>query len=193
MVAASVALALAGCAGTSATPVAPAGTPSTRAATASVAPVVRQGPSTGDVLVQGTVRGVDPSAGPTSVAVMVWPVDDGTPKVGDRVETMNLAAVAVDASGHWAVELDPATVTSKYLTADSSLVNFDLQVMNDSTGTSWGTTAFLVDDPGVWRSDGAGIADRVIDISMDFGAQQVTLTDSLGEATTSPLTLAPRG
>ncbi len=84
-------------------------------------------------------------------------------------------------------------MTSKYLTADSPFVNVDIQVMNDSTGTSWGTTAFLVDDPGVWRSEGAGGADRVIDVSMDFGARQVTLTDSLGVATTSPLTLAPRG
>jgi hypothetical protein len=186
VVVASVALALAGCGGTSATP-------STSVGTASAAPVVRQGPSTGDVLVQGTVTGVDRSAGPTSVAVMVWPIDDGTAKVGDKVETMDLPPVPVDASGHWAVELDPATVTSDYLTADSALVNFDIQVMNESAGTSWGTTAFLVDEPGVWRSDGAGVADRAIDVSMDFGAQQVTLTDSLGEATTSPLTLAPRG
>ena len=67
-----------------------------------------------------------------------------------------------------------------------------MQVMNDSTGTSGGTTAYLVADPGDWRSDGAGADDRVVDVSMDFGAQQVTLTDSLGVATTSPLTLAPR-
>ena len=87
-----------------------------------------------------------------------------------------------------AVELDAATLTSKYLTTDQRFVSFDIQVTNDSTGTSWGTTAYLV----AWRSDGAGADDRVIDVSMDFGAQQVTLTDSLGEATTSPLTLAPR-
>ncbi len=155
--------------------------------------VVRQGPGTGDVLVQGTVTGLDPSAGPTSVAVMVWPIDDGAAKVGDIVDTLDLPPVTVDASGHWAVELDPATVTSKYLTAESPWVNFDIQVMNASTGTSWGSTAFLVDDPGVWRSEGAGVADRVIDVSMDFGAPQVSVTDSLGEATTSPLTLAPRG
>ncbi len=186
VVVASVALAFAGCGGTSATP-------STTLGTASVAPVVRQGSSTGDVLVQGTVTGVDPSAGPTSVAIMVWPIDDGTAKVGDIVDTMDLPAVPLDASGHWAVRLDPATVTSKYLNAEPSFVNFDIQVMNDSTGTSWGTTAWLVDDPGVWRSDGAGVADRVIDVSMDLRAQQVTLTDSLGEATTSPMSVAPRG
>ena len=73
VVAASLALALGGCTGSSATP-------STSAGPASVAAVVRQGPSTGHLLAQGTV-------------------------------------------GHWAVELDPAIVSSKYLTTDQRFVS----------------------------------------------------------------------
>lgn len=101
---------------------------------------------------------------------------------------MVAASVAPALAGCTGSRARRRTLTSKYLTTDQRFVSFDIQVTNDSTGTSWGTTAY----PGVWRSDGAGADDRVIDVSMDFGAQQVTLTDSLGEATTSPLTLAPR-
>ena len=105
---------------------------------------------------------------------------------------MVAASVAPALAGCTGSRARRRTLTSKYLTTDQRFVSFDIQVTNDSTGTSWGTTAYLVADPGAWRSEGAGADDRVIDVSMDFGAQQVTLTDSLGEATTSPLTLAPR-
>lgn len=186
--AAGVALGSAGCSGTPAAPASPE-VRAPVAATAAVAQAVRQGATTGDVLLQGTVTGVDPSAGPTSVVVMVWPLEDGTAKVGGRVDTLDLPAVPVDATGHWVVELDPDTVTSRYLTADSPLLNLDVQVLNHTAGAGWSLPVSLLDDPAVWRSEGAGAADGVIDLSMDFGAKQVTLTDSLGEVTTSPLTV----
>jgi hypothetical protein len=62
-----------------------------------------------------------------------------------------------------------------------------------STSAEWSSTAWLVDDGDVWRSEGARTGDQVIDVSMDLGTGQVTLTDSLGEAETSPLTLGTFG
>ena len=62
-----------------------------------------------------------------------------------------------------------------------------------SPSTSLGTASVApVVRQGPSTGDGAGVADRIVDVSMDLRAQQVTLTDSLGEATTSPMAVAPR-
>jgi hypothetical protein len=185
-----VAAAVLGFAGCVRSPATPAAAVSRAAAT--TAAIALAGPTTGDVLVQGTVRGADPSGGPTHVEVALWPQRDDT-EVGERVELFQTQPVTVDAAGHWAVELDPATVSSTFLAGSPAFVNFDVMVEAGSTSAEWSSTAWLVDDGDVWRSEGARTGDQVIDVSMDLGTGQVTLTDSLGEAETSPLTLGTFG
>lgn len=101
--------------------------------------------------------------------------------------------MTVDAAGHWAVSVDPSALPSKFLSPTRPYVNFDLVVLAGSAGTQWSTTAWLTDEGDVWRSEGATAGDRVIDLAMDFDTKQLTLTDSLGEATTSPLTFGEPG
>jgi hypothetical protein len=186
LVAAAV-LGLAGCGQGPATPAAAVSRAAALTAAAALA-----GPTTGDVLVQGTVRRADPSGGPTHVQVALWPQRDDT-EVGERVELFQTQPVTVDATGHWVVALDPATVSSTFRAGSPAFVNFDVMVEAGSTSAEWSSTAWLVDDGDVWRSEGARTGDQVIDVSMDLGTGQVTLTDSLGEAETSPLTLGTFG
>ncbi len=82
---------------------------------------------------------------------------------------------------------------SAFLSGSPAFVNFDVVVETGSTSAHWSTSAWQVDDGDVWRSEGGRTGDRVIDVSMDLGARQVTLTDSLGEATISPLALGSFG
>ncbi len=180
-------LALAGCGQSPATP-----SPTVSVSAAPAAAAALSGPKTGDLLVQGTLRGLEPGPDAATVRVELWPHDDDT-EVGEAVDLWESEPVTVDAAGHWAVEVDPSALPSKFLSPDRPYVNFDLVVLAGATGTQWSTTAWLTDEGDVWRSEGATVGDRVIDLSMDFGTRQITLTDSLGEATTSPLTLGELG
>ena len=133
-----------------------------------------------------------PGAGPAAVRAVLWPRDDDA-EVGESVELFQTDPVTVDPAGHWAIDLDPATVSTRFLGGSPQFVNVDVMVATGSTSARWSTTAWRGDDGGVWRSEGATAADRVIDVSMDLEALQITLTDSLGEATTSPLTTGTFG
>lgn len=78
-------LALAGCDQGPGAPAASSSVATESSSVATVAAAALDGPETGDVLVQGTLRGVEPGADAATVRVELWPHDDDT-EVGEAVD-----------------------------------------------------------------------------------------------------------
>ena len=63
-------------------------------------------------------------------------------------------------------------------------------VRSGTIGTQWSTFTESGGDTGLWRTGGP--EGRVIDVVMELSAD-VAMTDSIGEITSSPLTVVPLG
>lgn len=162
--------------------------------TAETAPEVTQlvtsGPGTGDLLVHGVVsRDGAPQPG-VEVVVSLWPETDDL-EVGDAVDMWTTDPVETDEDGRYGVRVDPDELSSRYFPAGRDHLNFDVRVSSDARFTTWSTTAWLLEDSGVWRSERSRPGDEVIDLSFDLGEETVTLTDSQGRSDTDESTLFP--
>ncbi|QKE82742.1 hypothetical protein [Arthrobacter sp. NEB 688] len=177
--------ALAGCGSTSAT----AGADGTAPVPRTLAPAPA-GPSTGLTAIQGTVLGL-PDGERATVHLEIWPADDDT-KVGEAVDIRSTPEVETDPSGHWSVAIDPSDLGRKYFSTKSPVLNVDVAVRAGDVGASWSVPLWFLVADGVWRSDQyATIDDRVVDLTMDLAAQQVTTTSSVGESETQALPVMP--
>lgn len=155
-----------------------------------VAELVTSGPGSGDLLVHGVVsRDGAPQPG-VEVVVSLWPETDDL-EVGDAVDMWSTDPVETDEDGRYGVRVDPQELSSRYFPAGREFLNFDVLVSSDARSTTWSTTAWLLEDSGVWRSEGSRPGDEVIDLTFDLGEETVTLTDSQGRSDTDASPLFP--
>ncbi|MEV7396015.1 hypothetical protein [Aeromicrobium sp. NPDC092404] len=153
-------------------------------------PVATAGPGTGTMVVQGIVKHEgEPLAG-AKVWLTLWPDDAGEVEEGGTVDTRDSKPITTDDRGHYALRLDPDTLTSAYFDGES--LNFDITVFNKNKAASWGSTVWLVDRR-VWRSEAALVGDSVLRMNFDLGKESITTVDSRGdrEAAELPIGDAP--
>jgi hypothetical protein len=137
------------------------------------------------LLVHGTVtRGDEPVAG-ARLALTLTPEDLAEIEVGESVESFDAAQVETDEDGRYAIELDPAELSSQYFNGD--YLNFDINVLADDELGLWSSTVWLERNE-YWRSDDRALpGDEVMDLSFDLVGPTVVLTDSYGETETNDL------
>ena len=159
-------------------------------AEAEVTQPVTSGPGSGDLLVHGVVsRDGAPQPG-AEVVVSLWSETDDL-EVGDAVDTWTTDPVETDQDGRYGVRVDPDELSSRYFPVGQDFLNFDVLVSSDAGSTTWSTTAWLLEDSGVWRSERSRPGDEVIDLSFDLGEETVSLTDSQGRSDTDESPLFP--
>jgi hypothetical protein len=155
-------------------------------------PQLASGPETADLFVQGTfTRGTTPVVG-ARVWVGIWPVDADDAKVGETIKAWTTQVDETDSQGHYAIHVDPAKLPARFIEAggDGPFVNFDLMFIADGKYGQWSNPLQLIGHPTVWRTDFASRpTDSVIDVSADFQADTISVTDSSGEVTKSELPL----
>lgn len=137
------------------------------------------GPGTGDLLVRGTL--LDGGQPVTDGQVLVTVMSTGEVGAGEEVPTWESQPVRTDKKGRWEVEVDPGELESQFLPEDQDHLDFDLRVSRGDVWAMWATTAWLLDEPQVWRTKGAGPGDGVLTMDIDLGKDQIAVTDSTGE------------
>lgn len=148
---------------------------------------VTAGVETGDLLVHGTVtRDGEPVEG-AEVQAVLMPEDLDTLEVGEVVPMWETPSVETGDDGRYAVRLDVEDLDEQYFVPGSEYLNFDLRVREDDQLAEWATTAWRVGEEGVWRSQGAAVADPVIEMSVDLAEGTVAVTDSHGETSEEEL------
>ena len=148
-----------------------------------------QGPETGTMLVHGTVSDDGEPVEGARVRVSVMTTEDVA--VGETVPFWDAAPAFTDARGRYVIDADPDRIPSEFFPADEDFLNFDLMVTSGDASAFWATTAWLLTDPDVWRTEGSRPGDAVLTVDLDLGEETITLTDSQGRAETSELPVGP--
>lgn len=153
-----------------------------------VAEPVTSGPGSGDLLVHGVVsRDGEPQPG-VEVVVSLWPETDDI-EVGDTVDMWTTDPVETDQDGSYGIRVDADELSSRYFPVGQDFLNFDVMISDETLFMTWGSTAWLLEDSGVWRSERSRPGDEAIELSFDLGDEEVTLTDSQGRSETHESTL----
>lgn len=176
------ATALAGCG------VASAGHPDgARSSTIRPVTVVTAGAQSRDVFLTGAVtRDGHPASG-ASVAVAVM-ADDRDLPVGATIPTWESEPVTTKADGAFVLRVNAAEVPAQFLSAGSEYLNFDIRAVSGNEAATWSWTLSPLQPGAVWRTDGAGVDDKVADMRLNFGrTPTIELTDSLGARETHDL------
>lgn len=145
------------------------------------------GPDSEHLVVNGTVtRGDSPVAGAT-MTLTLWPEDVSDVKVGEAVDTVDVAEATTDGDGRYVLTVDPAELSSRYFNGE--VLNFEIYLSVDDQLALWSSPVWLVDED-YWRSDDrALVGDTVMDISYELDGPSILLTDSFGDTTTDELTM----
>ncbi|WP_121252162.1 hypothetical protein [Nocardioides ferulae] len=166
-----------------------AGAPATPAAGEPDSDRPTSGPETGTMLVHGTVSDDGEPVEGARVRLAVMTTEDVA--VGETVPFWDAEPAFTDAGGRFAIDADPDRIPSEFFPADEEFLNFDLLVTTEDASAFWATTAWLLTDPDVWRTEGSRPGDEVLRVDLDLGEETITLTDSQGRAETHEMSVGP--
>jgi hypothetical protein len=144
--------------------------------TTAAAPVT-SGAGSADMIAHGTLLDRGKPVSGAKVFISLWP-DTTDTKVGESFRLWDSEEVTTDSHGNWFLNLDPATIPSKFWPAGEEFLNIDLQVIDSPRVLRWSTTVYSVGDKKVWRTEGARVGDPVLKVKADIGTEKITLTDS---------------
>ena len=151
------------------------------------------GPGTGDLAMVGTLtRAGAPVAGADVVAT-IWPDDLASIKVGESVETQDVARDVTDARGRFRLSIDADTITSAYMPADQDFLNVDITAAGSGFFGQTANTIHRIDGQ-VWRgSEQARLGDPVMGLAIDLDREQVRVRERDGVVSREGFVVAPRG
>jgi hypothetical protein len=152
--------------------------------------VTTAGPKTGDLFPRGRLMNGKVWLAKARVWISLSPVDDDT-KIGEQVPLWESKKAKTDAKGRYLIRVDPDELPSKFFDAENQFLNFDLHFVANRTFGTTSATLWLLDDPQVWRTEGARRGDAVLALSFDIENGTLTTTDSTGETTRSKFLLNP--
>jgi hypothetical protein len=152
--------------------------------------VVPAGPATGDLFLVGTVTANGEPLPGARVYLSLTPEDDDTAP-GTKVDSWQSEPDMTNADGRFSISIDPDQPPARYWPTSRNFLNFELMVGADGELATWGSTLWLLPDELVWRTQQAGLDDRVMDVSLDMAEETIEVTDSEGNTESAELAVTP--